>query len=42
VEHDLLMRDGEQLFFGERPADQRGLCSPDRQATTLTPPLVQR
>jgi hypothetical protein len=40
VEHDLLMRDGDRLFFGERPADQRGLCSSDRQATTLTPPLV--
>ena len=40
VEYDLLMRTGDELFFGERPADQRGLCSPDRQATTLTPPLV--
>ncbi len=40
VEYDLLKRSGDELFFGERPADQRGLCSPERQATTLTPPLV--
>jgi hypothetical protein len=41
VEYDLLKRAGNRLYLGERPADQRGLCSPDRQATTLTPVLIQ-
>ncbi len=40
VQYDLLKRVGRNLYFGERPADQKGLCSPRRQATTLTRPLV--
>ncbi len=40
VQYDLLKRVGPNLYFGERPADQKGLCSPQRQATTLTLPLV--
>lgn len=40
VEYDLLRRTEDRLYFGERPADQRGLCSPDRQAKSLTPPLI--
>ena len=41
VEYELLKRTRDQLFLGARPADGRGLCTPDRQATTLGPGLVQ-
>lgn len=41
VEYELLRRTGNQLALGERPADGRGLCTPQRQARTLGSALIQ-
>ena len=41
VEYELLKRTGNQLSLGARPADGRGLCSPERQATALGSALIQ-
>lgn len=41
VEYELLKRTSDQLYLGARPADGGGLCTPDRQATTLGAGLVR-
>ncbi len=41
VEYELLKRTGNRIFLGARPADGGGLCSPQRQATTLGAGLIQ-
>lgn len=41
VEYELLKRTSNRLYLGARPADGGGLCTPDRQATTLGAGLVR-
>ncbi|MDY7232237.1 hypothetical protein [Hyalangium rubrum] len=42
TDHDLVKVDGEQLFFGQRPADNN-MCTPDKRPAALTAkPVVKR
>jgi hypothetical protein len=42
TDHDLVKVQGDQLFFGQRPADS-DMCTPDKRPTALTAlPVVKR
>jgi uncharacterized protein YceK len=41
TDHDIVKVEGNQLFFGQRPADG-DMCSPDKRPTALTPVAVVR
>lgn len=41
TDHDIVKVEGNQLFFGQRPADG-DMCSPEKRPTALTPVAVVR
>jgi hypothetical protein len=41
ADYDMVWRDGDQLRFGDRPADNN-MCSPDRRPTSLSPLVLHR
>ena len=41
MDHDIVKVEGNQLFFGQRPADG-DMCTPDKRPTALTPVAVVR
>lgn len=41
TDHDIVKVEGNQLFFGQRPADG-DMCTPDKRPTALTPVAVVR
>lgn len=41
VEYDIVKRDGDQLFYGARPADGSGLDTREKRPTALQVPVVK-
>jgi hypothetical protein len=41
TEYDLVKVEGDQLYYGARPADGSGLDTPEKRPTALQVPLVR-